>query len=207
MADISTWLKDLLPRTPGASRVVVGREFINMAREFYEQSLSWRVTLTAVDLVADTAEYTLTPPSAESVICGVLGVQVDNRDIPPSYRKPTREDQGSNRPSTWYITAPATVRLFPTPSAALTGGLVPYVALMPAVAATTLPEISLVHHYEALLDGAFGRLYAHPAKPYSNVAGAEYHLRRFRNAIALHRGEAKLGNIGAAAWRFPAFAK
>lgn len=207
MAAISTWLKDLLPRTPGASRAVVSREFISAAREFYEQSFAWRVTLDPDNIVADTAEYTIAPPSADSVIAAVLGVQVDNRDIPPVYRKPTRSDDGSNRPTTWYSVAPNIIRLFPTPNESLADGLVAYVALMPAVATTVLPEISLIRHNEALFDGALGKLYAHPAKPYSNMTGADYHLRRFRNAIALHRAEAKQGNAGAPSWRFPAFAK
>jgi hypothetical protein len=107
----------------------------------------------------------------------------------------------------WYSTAPNIIRLFPTPNEALADGMVPYVALMPAVATIVLPEISLVRHFEALFDGALGRLYAHPAKPYSNSEGAAYHLRRYRNAIALHRAEAKQGYAGATTWRFPAFAK
>lgn len=206
MADISTWLKDLLPRTPGASRAVVTREFFNTCREFYEQSLAWQQALAAVNLVNGTSAYTPTDPDANSEVLKVLGVVVDNIPIGAAAHRPVLSDGGSNRPRCWYITGYKTANLFPTPNEDLAGGLVFYVALKPTVVATVVPDIALVRHYDALLDGCLGRLYAHPAKPYSNIAGAEYHLKRFRNAIALYKGEARQGYAQAQNWRFPSFA-
>lgn len=206
MADISTWLKDLLPRTPGASRAVVTREFSNTCREFYEQSLAWQQPLTAVNIVNGTNSYTPTDPDADSEVVRVLGVIVNDFPIAAAPQRPVLADSGSNRPRCWYISGYKTAVLYPTPNEDLTGGLIFYVALKPTVAATVLPDIALARHYEGLLDGCLGRLYAHPAKPYSNIEGAGYHLKRFRNAIALYKGEAKQGYAQAQNWRFPQFA-
>src|SRR6202008_495466 len=101
-ADISTWLKDLLPRTPGAVRSVVLREFHNTCREFYEQSFSWRQTLAPVPLVSGTATYTIPSPNADSEIVAVLGISIDSLPVTPAQRKPITEDNGSSRPRYFY---------------------------------------------------------------------------------------------------------
>ncbi|WP_020095680.1 hypothetical protein [Methylobacterium sp. 285MFTsu5.1] len=67
----------------------------------------------------------------------------------------------------------------------------------------TLPDSLWAKNHQMLLDGALGRLMAQAAKPYSSPKLAEYHLRRFRNAMQQVR-VATTG--GGRAWRFPAAA-
>lgn len=42
-------------------------------------------------------------------------------------------------------------------------------------------------------DGALGRLYAMPAKPWASPVQAQYHLKRFRNKMAFRKQEANRG--------------
>jgi len=58
--------------------------------------------------------------------------------------------------------------------------------------------------FEDWLDGCQGRMFSQVAKPYTNVAAANYHLRRFRQAMAFAKQEARRGfTYSTPSWRFP----
>lgn len=58
--------------------------------------------------------------------------------------------------------------------------------------------------FEDWLDGAQGRMMSQIAKPYTNVVAAGYHLKRFRNAMAFAKQEARRGfTYGTPSWRYP----
>lgn len=65
---------------------------------------------------------------------------------------------------------------------------------------TYLPGNLWSQHHQLLLDGVLGRMMAQAAKPYSSPKLAEYHLRRFRNALQQVR-IATTG--GGTSWHFP----
>jgi hypothetical protein len=122
-------------------------------------------------------------------------------------RRPSGIEITADSPTRYYLEDPDTVRIWPTPAATVEDALTFYAMLTPKQTVTHLPRIAATHHYDALLDGALGRCMSHPAKPYSDLVRGQYHLKRFRNAIALYAGMAKQGYAGAQAWRFPRFAK
>jgi hypothetical protein len=207
MTAIDVWLKDLLPRTPGASRAVVTREFRLAAREFFAQSRTWRETLTPVDVVADQTEYTPVPSDpVNSEVLAVYGVDFNNYPLSAIAGLPAGATAGQS-PYGWFSPEPGVVSLYPTPSEDLVGGLRFRIALSPKITATELPDWVFQRYYDALLDGTLGRLFAHPAKAYSNLTGADYHLRRFRTWIQQASGDAKQGHNNAQNWSFPRFGK
>jgi hypothetical protein len=58
--------------------------------------------------------------------------------------------------------------------------------------------------FEDWLDGTQGRMFSQIAKPYSNIAGATYHLKRFRQAMAYRKQEARRGfSYNTPSWRYP----
>lgn len=204
---LQIWLKDLLPRTPGAVRRVVTRELILASREFFERSAAWRTTLGPKDMIANKKRYSLSPYDAYSDIIHVLGVEMDGMPLRPLTRRPADINRTMDRPTSFWLEEPDTVRLYPTPTTTVEDTLTFYVALIPKESVTKLPRIARTHFYEALLDGALGRLYAHPAKPYSDTQKATYHLNRFRGAIGSYAGAAKNGFTGGQSWNFPSFGK
>ena len=207
MTAISVWLKDLLPRTPGATRAVVAREFRLAAREFFAQSRTWRETLDPVDVVADQAEYTPVPSDpVNSELLDVIAVEFNNFPLQSIAGRPSGATSGQ-APYGWYVPEPGAVSLYPTPSEDLVGGLRFHIALTPKIDATVLPDWIFTRYYDALFDGTLGRLFAHPAKAYSNLTGADYHLRRFRTWIQQASGDAKQGHNNSQNWRFPRFGK
>lgn len=55
-----------------------------------------------------------------------------------------------------------------------------------------------------LLDGLLGKMMAQPQKSYTHAKQSEYHLRRFRDAIARARvSKLRANTVGSQAWRYP----
>jgi hypothetical protein len=204
---LSTWLQDILPRTPGVVRRIAKRELILTAREFFEQSGAWRVLVGPKDMKADKKRYVLSPYDAYADTVSVLGVEYLGDALRAYPRPPALVTRTAPTPIGYYLSSPDTVRLWPLPTSDVADALTFYVALMPKPTVTHLPKIAYTHFYDALLDGVLGRLYNHPAKPYSNPNLGAYHLRRFRTAIAEYAGRAKEGFTHAPSWSYPGFGK
>jgi hypothetical protein len=204
---IDAWLKDLLVHTPGANRKIVKREFLLTAREFYEQSTAWRVVVGPRDMKANKRRYILSPYDAYANIVQVLDVECEGFSLRRLPRRPAGKEVAATRPTHYYLEDSDYVRLWPTPTETVEDALTFHVALTPKITVRHLPRVSFAQHYDALLDGVLGRLYAHPAKPYTNPTLAQYRLRRFRNAIGVYAAKAKLGGSNAPAWQFPKFGR
>lgn len=204
---LATWLQDILPHTPGVVRRVAKRELVLAAREFFEQSTTWRVMVGPKNMKAQKKRYVLSPYDAYADTVMVLSVELLGRPLHALFRPPARLTLGMDQPTSYYLSAPDTVRLWPLPQTDVDDALTFYVALQPKQTVTHLPKIALTHYYDALLDGVLGRLFSHPAKPYSNAALGAYHLKRFRTAIAEYGARAKKGFTNAESWCFPGFGK
>ncbi len=206
---LSSWLKDILPRTPGLVRSVAKRELLLTVREFYEQSYAWRGTVGPLDIIADQASYKISPEEydEQADVIGILGATYDTIPLYKRALRPSDTTRTADRPNSFYATQPDTMVIFPAPTADADDKLLVYVAFTPTLDATGLPEIASTLHREALFDGVLGRLYGHPAKAYSNPMLGQYHLKRFRAAIAQYAAKAKGGLIDAPSWAFPMFGK
>ena len=204
---IATWLKDILPHTPGCSRAVAKRTFLTMCREFFRLTTVWREEILNLDVVAATGTYALIPVDLTSQVSQVLAVQYRGLPLSPLAGKPPG-GPSSGTPTGWYLGPGMNqITLWPTPDQSEVGALSAIVALNILPTATDLPDIAYVHHYDTLLDGVLGKLFSHPAKPYSNPALAQYHLRRFQSGVGVAAGLAKQGNIKTQNWVFPSYDK
>jgi hypothetical protein len=66
------------------------------------------------------------------------------------------------------------------------------------------PDWLLPTYHRPILDGLLGRMMQQQAKSYSNDKLAEYHLKRFRDGIAMTKTAVMRGNLfGGQSWRFP----
>jgi hypothetical protein len=202
---LSVWLKDILPRTPGIVRQVAKRELVNAAREFYRQSGAWREVLENTYFDSGDYQYTVVPYDPESEVIQVTSVEVNGTLLTAKTERPVGDRQ-SGTPTLWFPTGLDTIEIWPTPEQ-YDDEVRVRVVLIPMDTTSTLPDSAYAKHYEALLDGVLGRLYGHPAKPYSNPALAEYHLRRFRNAIGEAAAEQKQGGFAGQNWQYPKFGK
>lgn len=202
---LDTWLRDVLTRTPGLVRKAAKREFVLTAREFYEQSTSWRVVVGPKTLKANRKRYMLSPYDAYADIISVLSVECEGVPLRALARRPAGAEVTADRPTKYYLDDTDYVHLWPTPVETVEDALTFYVALKPKLTVNTMPRIASRHHYDALLDGFLGRVYSHPSKPYSNPTLAAYHLKRFQSAIGKYKAQANLGYAGGQSWAFPRF--
>lgn len=204
---LQVWLRDILPRTPGLVRKVAARELVLTAREFFERSSAWRTMLGPVDLKSVKKRYSLSPVDAYSDVVQVLGVAFNGCPLKKLVAQPA-QFRSADQPTHYWLESPDVVRLWPTATTTVEDALTFYVALAPKQTVSHLPRIAQTHFYEALFDGVLGRVMSHPAKPYTNPILAQYHLKRFRNAIGVYAGQAKQGfSPGAPSWSFPKFGK
>lgn len=88
MARVSRWLKDLLPRVPGAVRAVVRREFYNTVRDFYENSACIRKTFF-FSSEANVSVYRVIVPTGY-VLSKILRMSYDGSEISPLTELPDR---------------------------------------------------------------------------------------------------------------------
>jgi hypothetical protein len=203
----SIWLKDILPRTPGIVRSVAKREFTLACREFYRRSAVWRDTIDNVFWVPETYAYSAESPDSAAEISQILAVEVNGLPLNAVVSRPAAI-RSTGTPLVWYPSShdPHDFEIWPTADQ-YDDTVVVRAALIPLVGSTSLPHMASVRHYDALLDGVLGRLYAHPAKAYSNPTLAEYHLKRFNAAISAAAAEAKQGSFVGQNWTYPRFAK
>lgn len=204
---IDLWLRDILPQTPGVVRAVAKRELYSACREFFTTTLVWRDTSPKRNLTANKKRYYLSPFNSSSIVVAVLGVTFNGRELTALTRKPPRETNTSDTPTHYWLEAPDTVRLYPLPTTTVEDALEFYVALAPKQTVRCLPGAALTHYYDAIMDGVLARLFAHPAKPYTNPALGEYHAKRFRAAIGAFAAQGKKGFSQGATWSFPRFGK
>lgn len=67
-----------------------------------------------------------------------------------------------------------------------------------------IPAAIMQKYYNAFLEGTLSRMMSHPAKPYSNERMAVYHGRKFRDMMAIARGDARKMNVfDGQRWTFP----
>lgn len=206
-AKLDTWLRDMLAVTPGCLPKVRKRALILACREFFEQSAAWRVTIGPKRLVADKKRYYLSPYDAYADVVRVFSVEYNGTPLTPVARRPAGTEPDAAQPLKYYLEGPDQIRLWPQSAVSVDAALTFYVALTPKQTVTHLPRIAATHFYDAIYDGAIGRLFSQPAKPYSDPVRAQYYLSRFRAAIGKYAGQAKTNFSGAPTWSYPRFGK
>ncbi len=210
MAAFATWLKDALIQTPGAQRSVVKRELVKAAREFYRDSAALREVIEPQAVLAMVSQYDLNSLISEPTLLeigSVISVSVNDFQLRALTGRPHGEYEEASAVNSYYVTNTSTVNLWPRPTTASADAMTVEVALIPREDATSLPDIAATEHMDALMDGLLGRMFEHPAKPYSNPTLAQYHLKRFRSAIGVAAARIKTARAQGASWRFPPFGK
>lgn len=175
---------------PSAIDPAIQREVFNTLDEFLRISLVWKEDID-VDVTTDSQEYDVIPSSGQAVQLIEL-VNGDGIPVAGTMEEPevlilsTLPSEETTLTATLGLTVVDPVRTNGDPD---------------------LPDWILVKYFLGVLDGVIGRMMAQPAKPYSNERLSIYHLRRFRDAIAQARVDARRANLyGAQRWRFPSFA-
>lgn len=224
---IDVWADELMTSVAGCTPDGARQALKATLREFNVQSAAWVRELKPISLVAGKQDYFL-DPQPDAAVLFILAID---------YLQPDPNDPNSTNPNgrfsrrlvpiqtptvrylnrapisdpMWYSgdsEVPGKFTLLPAVDRDLERALFPYVALtMKEPWDGRVPYTYERFHFDKILDGATGRLFSQPGKPYTNPKMAQYHLRRFRNGISQARDMAqrqftKAGND----FRFPRWA-
>lgn len=169
---------------PGVAHPVVQMVMWDAIEEFCVRSTFWRETMEWVMPIGNR-EVDLNPVGSGAIVANVLDVRglTSFSVYPPALLT----DSGStDQPRSGFA----------------------YVSCKPTRLGNAIPSFLVDDWYEGIKDGAMGRLYQQPGKPYSSPQLAEIHLKRFRTQMRLARDQAERFNSrGPAQWSFPLFAK
>lgn len=193
MKAISLFRADILPDVPTCPNAIVDQAIRNAAIDFCRYTLTWRYTLSPINVVADTAEYALTPPS-DSLIESIHYATHDDTPLVKTTEAEMDSEEGwrdntTTSPDKYYISSRGTIKLVYTPEDSLINGLDIIVILKPTQTATTLADTLYDDHLEAISHGAKSRLFAKPGKPWTSADAAIYHDAMFMKAKRMEKAE------------------
>lgn len=188
-----TLMDNLRVRLPGALDGVILQEAFFVVDEFCRHAYIWR-DVVEIPLQLGSSLY---PVNAPGEIAAVFYMEHLTLDLSKAlFDSDQKLASLGVLPSAADLATPVFVylALAPRPTAPLTlDGL--------------LPEHLWRHWSDVIKDGVLGRMMGQPAKPYSNVALAAHHLRRFRSGMATARHLTNTGHVpGAQRWSFPKWA-
>lgn len=188
----------------GASDAGLRGEFYDVLTEFFNDSSIWTQEVT-IPYLPNVRAYPAFVPEGQIIRLNWLADWGPNQPLPLT-----------------QAIVPGTAGPVPAPALMSEIGLV-QVAKVPDtsgfyqaqfVCNTALPTgRDMVPHapswvlpiwHVGLLDGILGKMMTSPNKSYSNQATGQYHLKRFRDAIARARvSKLRANTVGSSAWRFP----
>jgi hypothetical protein len=158
---VDLFIDELATRVSGAPVNVLQQELKATLRDFYVWTNSFVILTPGIDIVAGQDEYALNPQVDGNVLT-VFAVKVEDTFVP------------------FYGTeTPGTIKLANSPTVSVIGGLTAYVALKPLDYAS-IPDVTVTYDFDTILDGATGRLFSMPDRPWSNLPSASLYLQRYK---------------------------
>lgn len=196
------WLRELRTRLPGISEGQLKLELSSTLREFFTKSGMWMEELAPINVIADKDLYKLVFPQAK--VMGVHNVSIEGTPITLTDRMPSFTGSSTSTPRMAYMLEHDLLQLFPMPNVDIIKGLRVRARLNPGHGMCKVPVEAVSHFFDEIMDGVLGRLYSQPGKPYTNLIQSQYHLKRFRDGMAMARDMARRRySTAASSWSFP----
>lgn len=192
VVEIQRLMKNLRVKLPGSMDAAIQLELFNTMDAFFQRTNIWQEDISFTTVVNDTS-YDVYPAASTSVINRLMWVKDSDGIVIDA----TMATPG----------APGTIDLRYAPSNART--------LTATVALTTTDPVDgdgnpvfpiwVLNKYNDVIEaGVLGRMYAQPAKPWSNLQLASFYQRKFDGGASEARVEVRRKNTYATgAWRFP----
>lgn len=173
---LGDFLPYVLPQVPGCPDIAAKAEILRAAIRFCEETRTWKVLMSGVNVVAGTASYAIPVPSG-AVLVLVEQAYVDGREITPQTVDVLKE-----RYSNWLVVEgwpqwftqlePDRMTLVPKPTADYAAGLVVRGCYKPSRAASTVPDFLFERYAEVIGHGAAALLLATPGKAWTDAKAA-----------------------------------
>ena len=201
-----SWLQDVSIAVPGAPKVQILGSVIKTVRDFCQATLLWVKKLDVIDVVANTATYTLTCP-ASMIILGVPQasvVNIDRAEFQDSPMGPESMDVLDRSPIPWrqeessqsdayMVDAEKVLRLRYIPTENIPGALAIWAALKPTVLASTVPDFLYDEWYDCIRNGTIADLFQIPRQVYTNIQEAEYFNVQYHEDLSKAKAQKTTG--------------
>jgi hypothetical protein len=191
----------------GVSELGIKSAMYDVIKEFFDLSNAWFQWI-GINLQPNVMSYAVYPTSGmfTRLVCVLDTNQVI---IPAGISFGTQSsDSPAGSPPALYVDPPGVILSLVWPQ---TTGQTAQALLIKNIISPTEPggipdcPAWLLPLYEiAIREGLIGYLQMTPGKPYSNMAGAKYHLMRFRDQAMMAKVAVQRSNLlGGQSWRFP----
>lgn len=178
----------VLPEVNGVTPALVDFTLRQICIDFCRETGVHTAEVTPINVVANTAEYTLTSPVSETEPYQVKGAwfdgtpldfaPIDALNAAPDYWP----DVASTTPSAFTQKEPSKLILYPKPDTALTAGLRVELILQPTLISTGLTTWIAERYIRDLACGVKGRLMAQPDKPWTRPEQSSYYTTLYEAA-------------------------
>ena len=179
-------------KLPGASEEGLKGELFNVINEFLDVTNAWFEWMQ-IPIVAGQQAYTVNPQKGGMII-RLVCIFDTNMIVLPAHMAEIHPP-GADIWLTW----PQNI--------AQTGNAMFIKNVILPNSRENIPDAPswLLPMYERyILDGLLGRMMAQPSKAYSNPGQSTYHLKRFRDGMAMAKvATARSNLVGAQSWRYP----
>lgn len=188
----------VLGHVPAASNFLVDRTMVEAARIFCRESLAWRRAITET-VTAGTLEVIVSPPAFAELVDVISGVLDDTIPLTKSTpKKMDREylDWRTDQQTPEHVLMGEAVNeilIAPLSSTTYTAGLQLFAAFKPILTATTLDDLLVSEHIEAIVHGALSKLFLIPGRPWTDGTLAAYYQNMFDQEIMDAKSHADSG--------------
>lgn len=195
-ADMNRLMDHARIRLPGALDAAIQMELFSVMQEFFQRSNIWYediqfpVQPTSDDYLENPEAYTYDVIPSQGTITRLVGL-VDSKGYPQKGTMPV----------------PGQIILTYSPNEADTYTARVSLTVNDPVTREGYPEFPawIMDKYgNGILEGVLGRMMSQIAKPYTSPAGAQFHLRNFKQATSQAKVDASHQNVYRGQnWRFP----
>lgn len=206
--NLSEFRQHIAPYVQKCPDILIDKAVLDSYVEFARKSKRIELDMTAITVVANDADYTITNPTGYQVLtirtllyAGTKRLQaisedqldlnwndlrcsccVSNAEAEDNWRVSTAE-----QPTLFYQPTPNTLRLVAIPTVGLTDGLTGKLVVYPAQTATEIDDAIYNEFYEAIAAGAKHRLMMIPRQAWTDMKAAGFHRAEFEMGV----GDAK----------------
>lgn len=187
---------DVMPELPGAETALVLHHIKRMANDFYERSLYSREDLTPINVVANTATYSVASGAPTDFDVGkILTVRLNMGSAHGPKPLPARSKQQLNIDMPDWSTSTGTPKFYlqdaidsltlaKIPDASYTGGLLVKIAKLPKYDGAGIDDHVWSKFSESMAQGVKARMMRIQKKPWSNPGLAADYMREYNVEVA-----------------------
>lgn len=207
---LDKWMQRLLVRFMGAPEALLRAELIDSVREFYKESCAWREQVGPFHVYGGNELIWVNPIDAYSEAVFIRRVWIQKPGENMRFLEPLslRQTDGSvGEPRYFSLPDPYVIRLWPKPDVDMGPVLWIDTTLCPLPDSTRFPNVSLSHHFDAILNVASARIFMIPNKPWTDLALGMRFSQLSRREITRFRSQSDQGYTNSdTGWKFPSFA-